>query len=86
MTQIAVIIADSEIDLLCEWDQHAVDHVADLKAAGHKVKRRLFPSWVAAEAFEDRYNGNTAGILWLAELEAEDADEVVSSVVRFGAL
>jgi hypothetical protein len=84
--QVAVILADNEIDLICDWDSHAADHIADLRNSGHVVKRRLFPSWPAAEAFEDHFNGNTGGGLWIEETSADDPEDVVSNIKRFGTL
>lgn len=56
MPDVAVIIADSEIDLIQDWGSDARQHVRDLRAMGCVTRVKHFPSWPEAEAWADRYN------------------------------
>lgn len=57
LVQVAVLVADGEVDSVVNWSADAVAHVKDLRAMGCEVKVRLFADWRVAERFEDACRG-----------------------------
>lgn len=49
-----VILADGEFDAIWETEEQAKQEARDLRQMGYSVLVRRFPSWSAAEAYEDR--------------------------------
>lgn len=56
MDTVYVVIADGSIDIIQTGKVHVDKHVKDLKKMGCEVKVKSFPTWAAAEAFEDKFN------------------------------
>lgn len=60
--QVAVIVADGEVDSVQDWAKDSVQHVKDLRAMGCHVKVRIFggqglskmQAWQAAEFWADK--------------------------------
>ena len=57
INQVAVIIADGEVDLIQEWNSDAVAHVKDLRGMGCNVRVRLCVDWSHAQALADKLAG-----------------------------
>lgn len=49
-----VILADGEFDAIWETEEQAKQEARDLRQMGYSVRVKRFPTWSAAEAYEDR--------------------------------
>lgn len=49
-----ILIADGEFDAIWDTREQAEKEKRDLRALGYSVILRDFPTWEAAEAFEDK--------------------------------